>query len=84
MRSQEINPELTALSDPDRRKFLNSTAVLGLAGAGLSMGLAACKRTPGPAGADGQADAPAGADEVAFGTYEVPLGQLDTYHKSVQ
>jgi nitrous-oxide reductase len=80
MGSPEIKSESTAPVDPGRRKFLNSTAVLGLAGAGLSMGLVACKRTPGPAAGGAGATAPAGAEGVAFGTYEVPPGQLDTYY----
>jgi nitrous-oxide reductase len=64
-----------------RRKFLNTSALLGIAGAGLSLGLASCKD-----GADGKAAAAATtggapgtalADEAKF---LVPPGKLDEYY----
>lgn len=49
---------------PSRRKFLGTTAVLGLSGAGLSAGLTAC----GDGGSTGKL------------SYDVPPGQLDEYY----
>ncbi len=63
--------------DPARRRFLSATAVAGLAGAGLSLGLAACKKSD-TAGAAGPAVAASG--KVDYSKYEVPPGQLDTYY----
>ena len=64
-------------ADPSRRKFLNTAALAGVAGAGLSMGLAACKQeTPAAAGAKPAAEAAKGA----VSGVEVPPGQLDTYY----
>lgn len=54
----------------DRRKFLNSAALLGLAGASLSVGLASCKKSEeGGAASAGE-----------YGKYEVPPGKLDDYY----
>ncbi|MDD2668315.1 TAT-dependent nitrous-oxide reductase [Zoogloea sp.] len=66
---------------PARRKFLNTAALAGLAGAGLSVGLSACKQEA----AAPTAGAPAGAAPAAhaageFGKYEVAPGQLDEYY----
>lgn len=36
---------------PGRRKFLNTAALAGLAGAGLSVGLSSCKQEAPPAAA---------------------------------
>src|SRR5574339_1169349 len=63
--------------DSDRRKFLNSAAMVGLAGAGLSAGLVSCKGKEG-----GSAGGGAGGTEHAgeYGKYEVPPGKLDDYY----
>jgi nitrous-oxide reductase len=65
---------------PGRRKFLNTAAFAGLAGAGLSVGLSSCKQeaaapTAAPAGA-----APAAHGGSDCGKYEVAPGQLDEYY----
>ncbi|HEX5635565.1 MAG TPA: TAT-dependent nitrous-oxide reductase, partial [Gammaproteobacteria bacterium] len=69
--------------DADRRKFLNSAAIVGLAGAGLSVGLASCKKAEEgaakPAGEAGKA-APAESTAGEYGKYEVPPGKLDDYY----
>lgn len=67
-------------NDPTRRRFLNTAALTGLAGAGLAVGLSACNKE--------QAAAPAGAPaakaepmaSAVSGAYEVAPGQLDTYY----
>jgi len=72
------NPD--ELPDLGRRKFLNTAALVGLSGAGLSVGLSACKKKD-ETGTAGTAAAPAAHGEVAeFGKYEVPPGQLDEYY----
>ncbi|TCV83266.1 TAT-dependent nitrous-oxide reductase [Sulfurirhabdus autotrophica] len=65
----------------ERRKFLNTAAFVGLAGAGLSVGLSSCKKTEEaakPVSAAGNAPATTMASE--FGKYEVPPGKLDDYY----
>jgi len=68
--------------DSGRRKFLNTTALAGIAGAGL---LAGCNEASKPA-ATGAASAPAkaasvgGSEAVEYSKYEVPPGQLDAYY----
>ena len=79
MSSHKDAPAATAPQDPDRRRFLNSTALAGLAGAGLSVGLAACKQEQAPTASTAPA-APAPAAVAEYGKYEVPPGQLDTYY----
>jgi nitrous-oxide reductase len=66
-------------TDEGRRKFLNTAALVGLSGAGLSVGLAGCKKKE--EGAPGAA-APSEKGEAAveFSKYEVPPGQLDEYY----
>jgi len=59
------NPEL--LQDADRRKFLNTAALAGLAGAGLSVGLAGCKK-------------PEEAVAVKAADAHIEPGQLDPYY----
>ena len=67
---------------PGRRKFLNTAALAGLAGAGLSVGLSSCKQEAAPtAAAPAAAPAPvahaAGAGDLNL--HPAP-GQLDTYY----
>jgi nitrous-oxide reductase len=66
--------------DPGRRKFMNTAALAGLAGAGLSAGLVACKQEQPPSAASSAPAAPAAATVGEFGKYEVPPGQLDEYY----
>lgn len=63
--------------DLGRRKFLNTAALVGLSGAGLSVGLSACNKETAPT-----AGAPAAApgEAVAHSKYDVPPGQLDEYY----
>jgi nitrous-oxide reductase len=62
--------------DSGRRKFLNSATMVGLAGAGATLGLAACtKEGAAPAGAA----KPVGSAHAA-GKGEVAPGQLDEYY----
>lgn len=63
---------------PGRRRFLGATAFAGLAGAGLSVGLAACKQEKPAVGE--AAAAAAQTPAVDHGEYAVPPGQLDTYY----
>ncbi|TAM31826.1 MAG: TAT-dependent nitrous-oxide reductase, partial [Paraburkholderia sp.] len=69
---------------PGRRRFLASSAVAGLAGASLSLGLAGCnKGSSDAAPAAGAASAASGADPQAsinWEKYEVHPGKLDTYY----
>jgi len=79
--SQKPNTPSEQPSAIGRRNFLNKTAVAGLAGAGLSIGLAACTKDE-PAAPTAPAAKPAAATEskVDYSKYEVPPGQLDTYY----
>jgi len=54
------------MPDPSRRKFLNTAALAGLAGAGLSVGLSACNKESAPAPAAAGA-APAAAPAAPNG-----------------
>jgi nitrous-oxide reductase len=70
---------------PGRRKFLNTAALAGLAGAGLSVGLSSCKQEAAPtaaAPAAAPAPAPAAAHGAAAGELNLhpAPGQLDTYY----
>ncbi|HEX7012021.1 MAG TPA: TAT-dependent nitrous-oxide reductase [Steroidobacteraceae bacterium] len=63
--------------DPGRRKFLNTAAMTGLAGAGLSLGVAGCSTEDSPArvGTSASPDA-----DIDYSKYEVHPGQLDEYY----
>lgn len=68
---------------PGRRKFLNTAALAGLAGAGLSVGLSSCKQEAAPPAAPaGAPAAPAAAAHGAAGELNLhpAPGQLDTYY----
>ncbi|AWI75719.1 nitrous-oxide reductase [Parazoarcus communis] len=67
------------MPDPGRRKFLNTAAFAGLAGAGLSVGLSACNKETAPAPAASTAPM-AAAEHLEVGKYEVAPGQLDEYY----
>lgn len=62
------------VEDVSRRRFLGTTALVGLTGAGLATGLASCGRQE----AGGQAAAPAAKSDVL--SAEVKPGQLDEYY----
>ena len=65
------------MPDPSRRKFLNTAALAGLAGAGLSVGLSACNKESAPAPAAAPAAAPApNAAQPAPPTKKAPHGAL--------
>lgn len=72
--------------DAERRKFFNRAAAVGLAGAGVAAGLAACKpqeSTPPPQAADTKASEAKTAEAAPAASglrYEVPPGQLDDYY----
>ncbi|HEY8904575.1 MAG TPA: TAT-dependent nitrous-oxide reductase, partial [Rhodoferax sp.] len=74
------NNEVAIPKDLGRRNFLNRTAIVGLAGAGLSAGLAGCNKSADPASPVAAASAPAQAGAVDYSAYEVHPGQLDTYY----
>ncbi len=62
-----------------RRKFLNTAAITGLAGAGLSLGLAGCNKDdakPDAASATGAGT----AGGIDYAKYAVHPGQLDEYY----
>jgi nitrous-oxide reductase len=64
--------------DENRRKFLGTTAMVTLAGAGMAMGLSACKqesKAPAEKAAAGES-----GREVAAGEFEVHPGKLDEYY----
>src|SRR5574340_952781 len=80
MTQDDINTPET-LPDPGRRKFLNTAALVGLSGAGLSVGLSACnKKESTPAAGAPSAQGEAKGEVGEFGKYEVPPGQLDDYY----
>lgn len=85
--SKENTEAAAAPQDARRRRFLASSAVAGLAGASLSLGLAGCnKGGDAPAAASGAgasasaASGAAAAPAIDFGKYEVHPGKLDTYY----
>ncbi|MHB9119551.1 MAG: TAT-dependent nitrous-oxide reductase [Burkholderiales bacterium] len=77
-KKEEVSMSTGSPEDLSRRKFLNTAALVGLAGAGLSAGLASCKKAETPASGDKAATTAAGA--VDYSKYEVHPGQLDDYY----
>ena len=65
-------------ADLGRRKFLNTAALVGLSGAGLSVGLSACKNKDEAGAPAGKASA--SAEAHGGGKYEVAPGELDEYY----
>ena len=83
--NDETSKETPNLQDVSRRKFLNTAALVGLAGAGLSVGLTSCKNEEKSAaltgaGKTGGSTASA-SSAVTYGEFEVPPGQLDEYYE---
>jgi nitrous-oxide reductase len=77
--TQEDIEALDTAPDLGRRKFLNTAALVGLSGAGLSVGLSGCKKKEeGAPSAAAPSDAK--GEAVESGKYEVPPGQLDEYY----
>lgn len=74
--TQDDIKSLDAQPDLGRRKFLNTAALVGLSGAGLSVGLSACKKEE--AAAPGTPSAPAAAGHVS--SAHLKPGELDTYY----
>jgi len=70
--SDQIIPE-----DLGRRKFLNTAALTGLAGAGLSLGLAGCNTETG---AGQSTSKPAAGPAIDYEKHSVHPGQLDEYY----
>ena len=79
-RDQE-NDSNETLSNKSRRKFLGTTAVATLAGAGMVMGLASCKKDGELATAGKSAEAGADASHAAASAeFDIQPGKLDTYY----
>jgi nitrous-oxide reductase len=72
---KKIQPEQVLPQQEQRRNFLSKSALLGLSGAGLALGLAGCKE-------EASAAKPAAVAATAShsGGFEVPPGQLDEYY----
>jgi nitrous-oxide reductase len=69
------------LQDESRRKFLGTTAVATLAGAGLAMGLTSCKKAEQGAPAAAKPAAETGDSRIAgAGEFHVAPGKLDSYY----
>lgn len=64
------------LEDVSRRRFLGTTALVGLTGAGLATGLASC----GKQESGDKAAAPASAPKSEGASAEIKPGQLDDYY----
>lgn len=68
------------LGDESRRKFLGTTAVATMAGAGLVMGLASCKKDGETTAAGKVAEAGGDSRVAAPGEFDVHPGKLDSYY----
>jgi len=75
-KSKKANTDQDLPQQETRRNFLGKSALLGLAGAGVSLGLAGCKEDATAA----KSSASASAKAVAAGGFEVAPGQLDEYY----
>lgn len=74
--TQDDTKTLDTQPDLSRRKFLGTSALVGLSGAGLTLGLSACNKESAPPEA-----APAAKGEAAaHSPYEVAPGKLDDYY----
>jgi nitrous-oxide reductase len=84
--SQDLTKPQDVQPDPSRRKFLNTAAIVGLSGAGLSIGLSGCKQEQAAApstamtAAPAASPAPAAASQAKTADYHVNPGELDTYY----
>ena len=77
--AQDDIKSLDTEPDLSRRKFLNTAALVGLSGAGLSVGLSACKKEEAAApGSAGGSSAPAAAGHAS--NVHLKPGELDTYY----
>ncbi|MBP7445551.1 MAG: nitrous-oxide reductase [Zoogloea sp.] len=80
MSTQDIKHEAQDIV-PGRRKFLNTAALAGLTGAGLSVGLSSCKQeAAAPAGAAPAATPAAPAAAGHASSVHLAPGQLDEYY----
>ena len=73
--SKKTKTTQDAPQQENRRNFLGKSALLGLAGAGVSLGLAGCKEE-----AAGKPAVAAASAKAVGGGQEVAPGQLDTYY----
>lgn len=76
--TQKGNPDSTR--NLGRRKFLETTALAGMATAGLGLGLTGCAPKEQGAGKAGGGAAGAAAAGASHGNSEVPPGKLDDYY----
>ena len=77
--AQDDIKSLDTEPDLSRRKFLNTAALVGLSGAGLSVGLSACKKEEAAApGSAGGSSAPVAAGHAS--NVHLKPGELDTYY----
>jgi nitrous-oxide reductase len=75
-KNEKTKPDADLPRLETRRNFLSKSALLGLAGAGVSLGLAGCKEDKAAV----KSGAAASAKAVASHGHEVPPGQLDDYY----
>ena len=76
--TQDDTKTLDTQPDLGRRKFLNTTALVGLSGAGLAIGLSACKKEEAAAPGSSAATSPAASGQVS--SVHLKPGELDTYY----
>ena len=79
--SHDKQDQADASPDLQRRRFLNSAALTGLAGAGMATGLASCRQEPAaPAASAPAASAAPAATAMSHSSVEVAPGELDAYY----